>query len=95
MLLLENLKACQSVFDDAPLSVMILWKFHLFTVQLRHFTGENIARTAKQSPSNCFEFIAASRIPLGFLQDGDVGVGVFEREVRKITSATSARRVKS
>jgi hypothetical protein len=23
-----------------------------------HFTGENIARIAKQSPSNCFELIA-------------------------------------
>jgi hypothetical protein len=39
---------------------ILLEKFHLFTVQLRHFAD------SKQSPSNRLEFIAALRTPLWF-----------------------------
>jgi hypothetical protein len=56
---------------------ILLEKFRLFTVQLRHFTGENIARTANRVRAIALSLLQLRVLCLGFLQDRDVGVGVF------------------
>jgi hypothetical protein len=51
-------------------------------VQIRHFAGENIARIANRVRAMALSLLQLRVLRLGFLQDGDVGIGVFpESEV--------------
>jgi hypothetical protein len=59
-----------------PLQAGVLIEiFRLFTVQLRHFTGEKIARLANRVRAIALSLLQLCVLRLGFLQD--VGVGVF------------------
>jgi hypothetical protein len=53
---------------------ILLEKFHLFTVQLRHFAGENIPRIASRVRAIALSSLQLRILRLGFLQDGDVGI---------------------
>ncbi len=53
-----------------------LEKFRLFTVQLRHLAGENIPRVPSRVRATARSLLQLCVLRLGFLQDGDVGVGV-------------------
>ena len=46
-------------------------------MQLRHFAGEKIARIANRVRAIALSLLQLCVLGLGFLQDGDVGVGVF------------------
>src|ERR1700737_2176815 len=52
---------------------VLLEKFRLFTVQIRHFAGENIARIAKRVRAMALSLLQLRVLRLGFLQDEDVG----------------------
>ena len=54
-----------------------LEKFGLFPLQLRHFAGENISRIANRVRAMALSLLQLRVLRLRFLQDGDVGVGVF------------------
>ena len=55
---------------------VLLEKFRLFTVQIRHFAGENIARMANRGRAIALSLLQLHVLLLSLLEDGDVGVGV-------------------
>jgi hypothetical protein len=56
---------------------ILLEKFQVFIVQLRHFAGEKIARIANRVRAIGLTLLQLRVLCLGFLQDRDIGVGVF------------------
>jgi len=75
-------------FETSLQPRILLEKFRFFTVQLRYLAGENIARMANRLRAIALTLLQLRVLRLGFLPDGDVGVGVFPEGEEAVTAAS-------